>query len=129
MSMEKSHTITLGHRRYEIDIWHNGLGERQTIRGANQNDVWQKAQKKMQQWDNLAERQNKKQLAEEKTSQAQEELQILDYLLVSSIQTDNSIDWESIKNTADYDEAMPAAPVIPKMDFITKLIPAWRVNI
>ena len=39
-----------GLRRYEINIWHDGLGERQTIRGINRNDVWQKAKRKMQQW-------------------------------------------------------------------------------
>ena len=117
-----------GHVRYEINIWHNELNQRQTVRGTNKNDVWQRAQKKMQQWDRLAEQQNKKQLAEEKTLQAQEEFQILDNLLLSSLKIDNSIDWESLKDTSDYEEVMPAAPTIPKMDFITKLIPAWREN-
>ena len=117
-----------GHRRYEINIWHNGLGERQTIRGTNQNDVWQKAQKKMQQWDRLAERQNNKQLAEEKTLQAQEEFQTLENLLFASLKRDNSINWESIKDKSDYGEKMPAAPIPPKMDFITKLLPARREN-
>ena len=43
-----------------------------------------------------------------------------------SLKVDNSIDWESIKDTSDYGEEIPAAPIIPKMDFITKLIPTWR---
>ena len=85
-----------GHLRYEMDIWHKGLGERRTIRGTIQNDVWQKAQKKMQQWDRIAEQQTNKQLAVEKTLQAQEEHKILDNLLLSSLKKDNSIDWESI---------------------------------
>jgi len=119
---------TRGHIRYEVDIWHISLGERQTIRGANKKDVWQKAQKKMQQWDKLAERQTKKQLAEEKTLQAQEEFQILENLLLGSLNTDNSVDWESIKDSSDYDEVVPTAPLIPKMDFLTKLLPSWREN-
>ncbi len=115
-----------GHIRYQIQIWHKGLGQQQTIRGTYKNDVWIIAQKKMQQWDRMSRIYDNKQLALEKTSQAQEEFQILDNLLLSSLKTDNSIDWESIKDNTDYEETVPAAPIIPKMDFITKLIPAWR---
>jgi hypothetical protein len=60
------------------------LEQQQTIRGTNKNDVWQRAQKKMQQWDKLSERQNNKLLAEERTLQAQEEFQILDNLLLNT---------------------------------------------
>lgn len=114
--------------RYKIDIWHKGLGQQQTIRGTNQNDVWQKAQKKMQQWDQMAERQKNKHLATEKTLQAQEELQSLEKLLLNSVEIDNSFDWVSLKDFSDYGEAMPVMPVIPKMGFIRKLVPTWREN-
>jgi hypothetical protein len=73
-----------GYVRYQIQIWHTGLEQQQTIRGTNKNDVWQRAQKKMQQWDKLSERQNNKLLAEERTLQAQEEFQILDNLLLNT---------------------------------------------
>jgi len=62
----------------------------------------------------VAERQYNKQLAVERTSQAQEEFKMLDNLLLSSLKTDNSIDWNSMNDTSKCGETMPAMPVQPK---------------
>lgn len=121
-----SHYSTRGNIRYEIDLWHKGLRLSQTIRGTNQNDVWLRAQKKMEQWDRIAKYNDSKQLAAERTSQAQEEFQKLKNLLSSSIETNSAVDWQALKDFSDFGKAKPAMAVIPQMDFITKLIPPWR---
>jgi restriction system protein len=115
-----------GNRKYEMEIWHNALNKRQVIRGIDKFDVEQRARSKMEQWNKIAEKQDGKQLAIERTKQAKEEIEALGSILSVSLARDSSLNWEILKNTSDYHKTKPIKPIVPKMNFIVKLVPAWR---
>ncbi len=117
-----------GTPRYELEIWHSGLKERHVVKGTNKVDVLSRAQTKMAHWDRSATRIDNKQQAADRTAEAQGELRDLETILIQGIEHNSAVDWESLKNFSDYEESQPKPPVLPKMDFITKLIPAWRKN-
>ncbi|MEJ2710476.1 MAG: restriction endonuclease [Anaerolineales bacterium] len=115
-----------GNRRYEIEIWHDDLNQHKVIRGANQQEVKLKAIRKMEQWDQMAERKNNKELASERTKDAQDDLEALENILAYTLNIDDSIDWEALKNYSDYEVPKPVEPTIPQISFISKLIPGLR---
>lgn len=122
-----------GQIRYQIQIWHDELGQRQTVQGAQQNQVWQSAVKKMEQWDSQWKRQQEKQqieankeLAVLKTQEAQETLTALEHILADTLNFDHVVDWETLKEHAEFTGPMPRKPMPAKAGCLTKLIPSMR---
>jgi restriction system protein len=122
-----------GKLRYEVEIWHKELDEHQVIQGPQKSQVWQRAVKKMKQWDKMWERQQRahvveinKGLAAERTQEAQEALSALERVLAYALVNDSAIDWESLKDHSPYPVPEPRKPTPPKIDFLSRLVPAWR---
>lgn len=110
-----------GLRRYYVEIWHDELNKYQVVRGDGKFIVLQKASAKMAQWDETWERkhsreqkvldkQQKLNLAAEKTQEAQEALSKLENILAYTLEIDDTVDWETLKNLDDYPTAKPKKP-------------------
>ena len=139
-----------GLRKYFVEIYHDELKKYQVIRGDNKYVVEQKARTKMAQWDEMwatkkaaaqarlereqhaFDKAQKLSLADEKTQEAQTTISALESILAHTLEIDDAVDWETMKNYDDYSVFKPdepqiePAPVgkhyIPKFRFIDKLI-------
>lgn len=125
--------------RYQMEIWHDGLDKYQLIRSDNAYVLEQKANEKIRQWADMWERkqaaemkrlererkaqdiQQKKALAENRTFRAQEVLDSMDEILSYTLDIDDAIDWELLKNKDKFAEhkpkkpSQPSKPVSPKI--------------
>jgi restriction system protein len=106
--------------RYEMEIRHSGLNKYQIIKGDNAYVVQQKAISKMAQWDSMwakkeeaAEKQNSQQLALEKTEEALQEQEKLETILAHTLEINDAVDWDKLKNFKDYDVPKPKEPIQP----------------
>lgn len=122
-----------GLTRFEMEIRHRELHKYQVIRGDNRLVVTQQAQAKMAQWDEMwarrheveqkrQERQQhaheveeKRQLAADRTEEAQQTLSALGIVLSHTLAVDDTVDWESLKNHADYTKPQPHKPAVPQL--------------
>ena len=119
-----------GLRRYYVEVWHDELKKYQLIRGDSKYVVEQKARAKMAQWDEMwkrkqlaeqarlererraLDRKQKLELAAEKTQAAQAAIDVLENILVQSLDADTVVDWESLKNYDEYSIPKPEKPKI-----------------
>jgi hypothetical protein len=129
----KPYRTSKGEIRYHVVVWHDELGRRQTIKGTQQKQVWQRAVKKMEQWDDQWERQQKKrqieankELAALRTQEAQETLEALEQVLADALKVDHIIDLETLKEYTEFTEPVPQKPIPAKAGCLTKLIPSMR---
>jgi len=124
-----------GLQRYALEIRHKELNKYQVVRGDNKYVVTQKARAKMAQWDEIwerkvereqaaaqkqAERQQKaqavaekKQLAAERTQEAQSALAALEQILSHTLDIDDAVDWEILKDFSEYSAPKPKEPPAP----------------
>ena len=147
-----------GLRRYYVEIWQDELKKYQVIRGDSKYVVEQKARTKMAQWDEMWERKkiaeqarqereqrafDKKQklsLAAEKTREAQTAISVLENVLAHTLGVDDTVDWETLRNLADYPTIKPEEPRIermpkgedpkyqPKLGFLDKIIKSRKTE-
>ena len=147
-----------GLRRYEVEVWHDELNKYQVIRGDSKYVVEQKLSVKVTQWDEMWERkkaaeekriererhaQDKKEkinLAAEKTHRAQAEITTMENILNHTLEIDDAVDWESLKNLSDYPEQKPIKPTLdkepllsdsdyqPQLKILDKIIKSRRVE-
>jgi restriction system protein len=117
-----------GLRRYEMTVQHRALGKYQVIRGGDRYVVEQKARAKMKRWDEMwqrrqeaeAKRQERearakalagqKALAKDRTQEAQNALAALERVLVHTLDIDDTVDWEALKDCSEYTEPEPEKP-------------------
>jgi restriction system protein len=120
-----------GNPTYTLDLWHDGLKKHRLIRGDNQSIVQLKAQLQVEEWQQkwaevssrqqqrseraLGKRQQEERKAEaqERTSDAQQELELLAALLKTTLTVDDKVDWESLKDTTAFPEPRPKAAKLP----------------
>ncbi len=120
-----------GLRRYDVEVRHSGLNKYQLIRGDDRYVVQQKAQAKMDEWDDMWERrqeaeqkrlerqqraikiQEQKDLAAERTQEAKAALHVLDTILAHTLEVDDTVDWDALKVKSDYPEPKPGKPAHP----------------
>lgn len=120
-----------GNPTYTLDLWHDGLKRHRLIRGNDQSIVQLKAQLQVdewnQKWKELADRQSqrerlalgKKQTEERKseamdrTADAQRELEYLTSILKATLEIDDKIDWETLKDKTPFQEAKPKPQAPP----------------
>jgi restriction system protein len=157
-----------GNPTYRLELWHDGLNKHRLIRGDSDSIVQLKSQIQAAEWDmkwievdsrnkQRTERAFGKQQQEEKkteaidrTTDAQQELEKLSSLLKATLDVDDKVDWESLKNKAAFPEpepkiakphAEPSVPSLPRepqrgdskyqptLGILDKLISSRRVKI
>jgi restriction system protein len=121
-----------GLRRYSVEVRHRELNKFQVITGDNEYVVEQKARVKMADWDEMwargqeaeqkrieRERQardieQKKQLAQIRTIEAQQALAELEQTLAHTLPIDDTINWMSLKDTSEYGVPKPQPSAKPQ---------------
>jgi len=117
--------------RYYTEIRHDGLKEYRVIRGKVPHEVEEKAGAQLAKWDEtwrkrvaaeesraakedtVAEREHKKQLAAERTAEAQQSVQALQGLLTSALPRDATVDWETLKDRSAFEKPRPQLTAPP----------------
>lgn len=120
-----------GLRRFELEVTHGGLGRYQVIRSDDQNIVVQKARAKVKQWNESWERKQQAErvrsqreqkaqalaehtrLAADRTQEAQEALKALEGILAYTIDIDDTVNWEALKDDAPFPVPEPGRPTAP----------------
>ncbi len=113
---------------WEAVVKHEGLGKLRVIKGSDKNIVEQKAylqelaweeqwQKKLKAEDKKLKREQaarekdeKKQLAIEKSEEAREVIRSIEQVLHYTLSIDDTIDWESLKDTSKFGKPTPSKP-------------------
>jgi restriction system protein len=103
--------------RFEITVSHKNLGEIKTIRGTDQYVVEQRARRQKQVWEDKWQRlqnrqmkQEKKDIANELTQEAQELLESVENTLQHTLKYDDRVDWESLKDYSDFPKPVVLKP-------------------
>lgn len=113
-----------GLKKYQVEIRHKGLNKYQVIRGDNEYVVQQKAQAQMRLWNQmwgvrqekeqkLFNNQMKKDQAATRTDEAKAALSTLENILAYTLQVDDKVNWESLKDNSTYSAPLPKPKVIP----------------
>jgi restriction system protein len=100
-------------------MWHDGLKKHRLIRGETHEIVQLKAQLQADEWDarwsvvnarqrDNADRLNAKSLAAAKTADAQQEMERLESILRYTLNINDAIDWEGLKDKSPFPERRPA---------------------
>jgi restriction system protein len=113
---------------YYIDIRHDGLKKFRRISGPDRLVVEEKARVQREAWDRQWQRmleaearrlaheqsalgkQAKKDLATQRTREAQEALTALERVLAHTLTVDDRVDWASLKSTAKFEQPVPVRP-------------------
>jgi restriction system protein len=117
---------------YTLELWHDGLKKHRLIRGETESIVKLKASLQVEEWDERwavvgardrdrsqkaagkRQQEERKALAAERTTEAQEELDGLSALLKATLTVDDTVDWERLKDKTPYPESKPALPRSPQ---------------
>lgn len=110
---------------WQIELRHEGLGKYRLIKGNDRRVVEQKAQAQEFQWNEMWKRRqaiesnkreraarlygisSNKQEAKQLTEDAENALKEIDEVLLHTIGVDDAIDWEVIKDSAEFSESKP----------------------
>lgn len=110
---------------YQIEVRHEGLNKYKVIRGNNIYVVQQKAEIQKRTWNEMwkkkqlqlnqkkarelaaKEKQQKKELAAKLTTEATEQLTIIQNTLVFTLDIDDTINWEDLKDTTSFSTIEP----------------------
>jgi restriction system protein len=142
---------------YWIEVKHEGLHKYRLIKGNNKYVVEQKAYLQEKQWaemwdkkqdleqkklnrENAAiEKAQKKSNAELQTSEALNQLEMIDKTLLYTLDVDDKIDWDSLKDNTKFNIPKPIEPQLPtysskpeknnfepKLGFLDKIIPSSK---
>lgn len=142
---------------YEIRISHRRLNKFRVVKGSTAEEAQLKAALQRKAWDEQWERveqvrarrqnrekvardkESRKLLAEEKTSEAEASIAALENLLLDTTGKDHRLDWEKLKDRSDYPVPKPAKPqptglppepllaqFRPKLNLFTRLLTPLR---
>ena len=118
---------------YQIEVRHDGLHKYRLIRGSHPYVVQQKAEAQVAAWDQMwakrqaaeakksereqfaRERDAKKELAIERTREAEEAIRQLERTLVHTLGIDDTIDWERLKDRSPFETSKPTKPRMKKV--------------
>lgn len=135
---------------YEIELRHEGLNKYRVIRGKDWYIVQQKAEMQKREWEEMWERkqeqlrkkqqremearekQQKKELAEKLTMEAIEQLENIKNTLLHTLEVNDKINWEELKDTSEFDVPEPEKPIevkIPREPLRTDPIYQPKFNI
>jgi restriction system protein len=114
--------------RYSVEIRHEGLGKWRVISGTDESIVRAKAQAQIRQWDfqyqtkldkerRLSDRESqrmeeaeKRQEAAERTQEAQQEIEAVKAILRATLEVNDAIDWEQLKDRKPFPAKEPSPP-------------------
>lgn len=120
-----------GLQRFEVDVWHRGLGKYQLIRSDDADVLRQKAQATIFQWDEMwrrkreadqrrAEREasaysvrSKTALAAERTQEARSALEEIKGVLAAALVAKKTLNFDTLKTLTDFAAPMPSKPALP----------------
>ena len=132
---------TRGNYSYSLELWHSGLNKHRIIRGESAAIVKMKASLQISEWDERwtvvesreAQRAEKtatkfqlaenKALAAERTQEAQFELDQLAGLLKATLDVDDALNWDDLKDKAPFPERKPVKPQASKEPVMGVLAP------
>jgi restriction system protein len=116
---------------YWIELKHEGLHKYRVIKGNDRYVVEQKAALQRKQWDEMwdkkqeaerkklnreksaIEKAQKKAMAEQQTIEALYQMEIIDNTLLYTLDIDDTIDWDSLKDQSKFKEQKPKQPPAP----------------
>ena len=118
---------------WEITVTHEGLKKYRVIKSQDERVVDEKARLQLELWDEQWEKKleaearrqerevereekgEKKALALERTQEAQLALNALEKILDHTLEIDDAIDWDALKDQGDFPEPRPAPPSKPRI--------------
>ena len=118
---------------YSIEVRHDGLNKYRDIRGRDPHVVQQKALALEAQWEEMWERkqekearqrdrdnaaqarQSKKELAVQRTCEAEQAIDSLNKILVATLDVDDMINWDELKDTRTFSVQEPKEPAPPNI--------------
>jgi restriction system protein len=110
---------------YSLELWHDGLKKHRLIRGESESLVKLKATLQIEEWEGRwvvvdardqersqkaagkRQQEERKVLAAEQTTEAQQELDVLSSLLKATLSVDDIINWESLRDKTPFPEKKP----------------------
>lgn len=112
--------------RFQLELRHGELRRYQVIRGDDQYVVQQKAAALAAQWneawsrvtqklDREAQIQDNQAEAERRTAEAVAELKRLETVLAQTLEVNDAVDWDSLKDFSPFPEPKPKAPDPPRL--------------
>ncbi len=146
---------------YYVELRHDGLGRYRRITGPDRFVVEEKARLQRARWDRqwqrvldadekrqdrerkLQDRQDKKELAVERTEEARGALREIEEILAHTLKVDDRINWETMKDQGRYSKAKPHLPTPlpipaepqqhdtqfqPELSFFDKLLSSRRAS-
>jgi restriction system protein len=144
---------------YEVEIKHEGLNKYRVVKGSDRYVVEQKANTQLKQWEEMwrkkqeaekkrkqrdslvKEKEAKKELALEQTKEAEEKLHNIENTLIYTLNIDDKIDWENLKDLSDFETPKPSPPSLlhlpeepikssikyqPKLNILEKIFPSMQ---
>lgn len=125
---------------YSVEIWHDQLKKHRLIRGETQSIVKLKANLQIAEWEERwaalnskeqertkkaagkQQQEQRKAVAMDRTTEAEQELNNLASILKATLSVDDTVDWDSLKDKSPYPEKKPQptfsqkAPLLPNLD-------------
>lgn len=116
---------------YSLELWHDELSKHRLIRGKDPAVIIKKAALQGQEWDNRWDvanerdrnrtekndnkmyQEDQKELAVERTTEAQEELKQLTTLLTTALKNESPFSWENLMDRTVFSEDKPVMPTLP----------------
>ena len=99
---------------YNVEVRHEGLHKYRMISGNDHYVVQQKAEAQLAQWNEMWKRKQKvantQRTCEEQTKEAQEILACIDNTLLHTVDVDDRVDWDSLKDRRPFPRPKPSAP-------------------
>lgn len=113
---------------YSLELWHDGLKKHRLIRGESESIIKLKATLQTEEWEKRwavidareqersqkaagkRQQEERKALAAERTAEAQQELDGLSSLLKATLNVDDTVNWESLKDKTPFPENKPILP-------------------
>jgi len=116
---------------FQVEMWHDGLKRHRLIKGSEQEIVRRKVGLQLAEWEDKwqandakdkdrinrlnqkLQQEEKKALAARRTSDAVNDLEALDNLLIATLSINDVVDWEDLKDTSAFSEPPPQKPPLP----------------
>jgi restriction system protein len=113
-----------GASTYRVELWHDGLKKHRVIKGSEREVVRRKAEMQVagldEKWSQSSAREKERRdkegnrrLAIERTAEAQRKLDRVGAVLHHTLEVNDEIEWEDLKNKSAFPERQPAKPQLP----------------
>jgi restriction system protein len=113
-----------GNPTYQLEVWHDGLRKHRVIRGSDAEVVQRKADLQIKEWTDAwarikaqeslkLDKQRQQEHAIERTEEAQRELHDLQNVLQHTLDVNDAISWDDLKDNSPFPEPKPSGPKLP----------------